>query len=88
MRNQPTTKTGEALVQDVNRLKRDAARVVQDVREHANAHVEETRRRMTDTIGEVRDKLAANPLYLIGFGFALGLLLGLRLASNALADDE
>ena len=83
MENRLTAKTAEALNQDVDRLKRDAARVVQDVREHANAHVEETRQRVNDTFDSVREKLAANPLYLLGFGFALGLLLGLRLASNA-----
>ncbi len=83
MQNRLTTKTGGALVQDVDRLKQNAARVVRDVREHASAHVEETRQRMTDTFDTVRERLAANPLYLIGFGFALGLLLGLRLASNA-----
>jgi ElaB/YqjD/DUF883 family membrane-anchored ribosome-binding protein len=83
MENRLTAKTAEALNQDVDRLKRDAARVVQDVREHANAHVEETRQRVTATFDSVREKLAANPLYLLGFGFALGLLLGLRLASNA-----
>jgi ElaB/YqjD/DUF883 family membrane-anchored ribosome-binding protein len=83
MENRLTDKTAEALNQDVARLKRDAARVAQDVREHANAHVDETRQRVTDTFDTVREKLAANPLYLIGFGFALGLLLGLRLASNA-----
>ena len=86
MQNRLTTKTGEALIQDVDRLKHDAARVVLDVREHANAHVQETRQRVTDTFATVRDRLAANPLYLIGFGFALGLLLGLRLASNAAAE--
>ena len=83
MQNRLTTKTGEALFHDVDLLKNDAVRVVRDVREHANAHVEQTRQRMSDTFATVRERLAANPLYLIGFGFALGLLLGLRLASNA-----
>jgi ElaB/YqjD/DUF883 family membrane-anchored ribosome-binding protein len=77
-----TVQTREALLQDVDKLKRDATRVVRDMREHAQAHVDQTRQRVTDTVGAVRERLSANPLYLIGFGFALGLLLGLRLASG------
>jgi ElaB/YqjD/DUF883 family membrane-anchored ribosome-binding protein len=79
MQNRLSAKTREALVQDVGTLKRDAVRVVQDVREHAHAHVDETRERVTDTVETVRQKLVANPLYLIGFGFGVGLLFGLRL---------
>ena len=80
MQNRLTTKTGAALLQDVDRLKHDAARVVQDVREHATAHVTETRQYVTGALDSARERVARNPLYVLGLGFALGLLLGLRLS--------
>ncbi len=73
-----TSKTGEALVKDVEKLKKDAVNVVQDVREHANAHVDETRQRVTDTIQSVQDSLTSRPLTLLGVGLFVGFLLGHR----------
>jgi ElaB/YqjD/DUF883 family membrane-anchored ribosome-binding protein len=73
-----TEKTRDALVKDVGKLKNDAARVAQDVRDHATAHVDETRQRVSDTILTIREGLTTHPLTLIGMGFAFGLLLGFR----------
>jgi len=78
MENSTTSKTHDILLKDVNKLKRDAVQVAEDVRDHATAHVDETKQRVTDTIQTVRENLATNPLALLGIGFAAGLLLGFR----------
>jgi ElaB/YqjD/DUF883 family membrane-anchored ribosome-binding protein len=75
-----TVETRDALFKDVDKLKRNAAQVAQDVREHATAHVDETRQRVTDTFQSVREAVTEQPLALLGIGFAAGLLLGLRLS--------
>jgi ElaB/YqjD/DUF883 family membrane-anchored ribosome-binding protein len=81
MSNTTTQETGKTLLHDIDKLKRNAAQVVQDAREHANAHVDETKQRVTDTIESVRENLVTHPLSLLGIGFAVGLLLGLRIRS-------
>jgi len=74
-----TTKTREALLQDVAALKRNAAQVAQDVREHASAHVDQTKQRVTDTILTVRESAVSHPFSLLGIGFVFGFIVGLRL---------
>jgi hypothetical protein len=78
MENLTTSKTREVLLQDVGKLKRDAVRVAQDVQDHATAHVDETKQKVTDTILTVRDTLTTHPISLLGVGFAVGLLVGFR----------
>jgi len=73
-----TTQTREALVNDVKQLKHDVTQVAQDVRNHASAHVDETRQRVNETISTVRESVAANPWYVLGVGFFLGFLAGVR----------
>jgi ElaB/YqjD/DUF883 family membrane-anchored ribosome-binding protein len=73
-----TTKTREALIEDVDKLKKNAVQVANDFRNHATAHVDETKQRVTDTIETVRENLTTHPAALLGVGFALGLLFGLR----------
>ena len=76
---QNLVKDGQAFVQDVDKLKRDAAQIAEDVRDHANAHVMQTRQRVADTVELVRDTFNANPLALVGAGVAAGLFLGFLL---------
>jgi ElaB/YqjD/DUF883 family membrane-anchored ribosome-binding protein len=78
MQKLSTDKTRDALFEDVGKLKRNAAQVAQDVRDHATAHVDETKQRVTDTFLTVRENLTTHPLALIGIGFAFGLFLGFR----------
>ncbi len=73
-----TDKTRDALLKDVDKLKRNAVQVAEDVRDHASAHVGATRQRVADTVQTVRETLENNPLALIGIGFALGVLLTFR----------
>jgi ElaB/YqjD/DUF883 family membrane-anchored ribosome-binding protein len=74
-----TRKTRAALLQDVDKLKSDAVRVALDVQDHATAHVDETRQRVSDTFNSLRENFAARPFALLGVGFAFGLLVGFRL---------
>jgi len=74
-----TTKTREALLHDVDKLKTTAFKVADDVRNHANAHVNQVKARATDTFETVHDTLTTHPLALVGVGFFFGMLFGLRL---------
>jgi ElaB/YqjD/DUF883 family membrane-anchored ribosome-binding protein len=78
MENHTTSKTRQTLLHDVDKLKRNAVQVAQDVREHAAAHVDETKQRVNDTFLTLQENLTTHPLALLGIGFAVGLLLGLR----------
>ncbi len=69
-------KDGQLFVKDVDKLKRDAVQIVEDVRDHANAHVTQTRQRVSDTLDLVRETVSANPWALVGAGVALGILIG------------
>jgi ElaB/YqjD/DUF883 family membrane-anchored ribosome-binding protein len=79
MKTITTKSTREALLNDVGTLKRDAIRVAQDVQNHANAHVGETKKRVNDTIQYARENVVAHPFTILGVGFVLGLLVGFRL---------
>lgn len=79
MENHSSSDTREALHKDVDKLKRNAAQVVQDVRDHASAHVDETRQRVTDSIQSVKENLTDQPWTLLGIGFVAGLIVGLKL---------
>jgi ElaB/YqjD/DUF883 family membrane-anchored ribosome-binding protein len=78
MENHTTSKTRQTLLHDVDKLKRNAVQIAEDVRDHATAHIDETKQRVTDTIQTVRENLTTHPLSLLGIGFAVGLLWGLR----------
>ena len=74
--------TRQAIVKDVDRLKRDTLQIAQDVRQHANAHIDETKQRVTDGVEMVRDLVNAHPLALAGIAFAIGMLTGLALRNK------
>jgi len=78
MNSLTTSQTRKTLLKDVGNLKRDAVQIAQDVQDHASAHVDETRQRVSETINTVRETLVANPFALLGVGFAIGLFLGIR----------
>jgi ElaB/YqjD/DUF883 family membrane-anchored ribosome-binding protein len=79
MQNHTTTSTREALAKDVDTLKTTATQVVQDVKDHASAHVDQAKQRVTDTIQSAQDRLTENPWTLLGIGFGIGVIVGLRL---------
>ena len=78
MENHTISKTRATLLHDVDKLKRNAVQVAEDVRDHAAAHVDETKQRVNDTFLTLRENLTTHPLALLGIGLAVGLLLGLR----------
>ena len=75
----------EALVEDVNRLKKDVAKLTADAKAHGTAYVDQAKqsvtdaqKRLTDAIANAQAQLAAHPFAILGFGLALGFLFGRR----------
>ena len=73
-----TTTTSDAVVEDVNRLKQDVAKLTADVKAHGRARVEDAKQRVNDTIAAAQAQLAARPFAILGFGIVLGFLFGRR----------
>ena len=73
-----SSKTRDVLLKDVDKLKQDAVQVAKDVRNHATAHVDETKQRVNDTLQNFQNELTTHPFTVLGVGFALGFLFGLR----------
>lgn len=78
--NTDVSKTRDVLMKDVDKLKDNAVKVAKDVREHASAHVEQTKQRVNESVQTFQETLSANPYTLLGVGFAVGFLFGLRFA--------
>jgi len=76
--NNTTASTREALVKDVDKLKHDATQIVQDAKAHANARVDETKKRITDAVSDAQARAAAHPFAILGIGLALGYVFGAR----------
>jgi ElaB/YqjD/DUF883 family membrane-anchored ribosome-binding protein len=76
--NNSTTDTREALVKDVAKLKQDATQIAQDVKAHAQAHVDKTKKRFNDAVGNAQATLAAHPLAILATGLVLGYIFGAR----------
>jgi ElaB/YqjD/DUF883 family membrane-anchored ribosome-binding protein len=73
-----TTETAEALVKDVNRLKKDVAQLTADVKAHGQARVDDVRQRVNDAVASAQTQLAAHPFAVLGFGLVLGFIFGRR----------
>jgi ElaB/YqjD/DUF883 family membrane-anchored ribosome-binding protein len=76
--NNSTTETRDALVKDVAQLKQDAAQIAQDVKAHANAHVDQTKKRFNDALSNAKATIAARPLAILATGIVLGYIFGAR----------
>ena len=73
-----TTETRQALVDDVGKLKDQASQIAQDVKAHANAHVDEAQKRFTEAMSALRHEVSTRPLAILGAGIVLGYLFGVR----------
>lgn len=80
-----TAATSEALVQDVNRLKEDVAKLTADAKAHGNAYVDrakqsvdDAKKRFNEAVANAQDQLAAHPFAILAFGLALGFVFGRR----------
>jgi ElaB/YqjD/DUF883 family membrane-anchored ribosome-binding protein len=82
MQNHTTAATREALIKDVDKLKRDTVQITQDVKEHATAHVDEARKKVNDSLQAVRDGISEHPFAILGIGLFVGFLFGLRHRSS------
>jgi ElaB/YqjD/DUF883 family membrane-anchored ribosome-binding protein len=80
--NNTTAGTRETLVKDVDQLKKDATKIALDVKAHANAHVEQTKKRVNDTISAAQARVSAHPFAILGIGLALGYVFGARRRSR------
>jgi hypothetical protein len=77
--NKPgTAATGEALVQDVNRLKQDVTQFTADAKAHGQAHVEAVQERFNQALATAKEQLASRPLTILGVGILLGYVFGRR----------
>ena len=78
MENKSTTETGEALTKDLTALKQDVTQIAEDLKFHAGAHAKATRERVQEKIKAAREAAAARPFAILGVGFLVGFVFGLR----------
>jgi hypothetical protein len=72
--NHVTAQTRDALVKDVANLKRDVSQIAQDVRAHADAHIEATKQLVNEKLEAMRENVSHRPLTILFVGFVLGYL--------------
>ena len=78
MDHKTTTDTAEALTKDLNALKDDVSQIATDIKGHARAHADATRKLVEEKIKGARDAAAARPIAILAFGFLLGFLFAIR----------
>ncbi len=78
--NGTLSRTREIILDDVSALKKDAVKIATDVKDRAQAHVDETRQKWNDSLKLARETATAHPLALLGIGIALGFLIARRRA--------
>jgi ElaB/YqjD/DUF883 family membrane-anchored ribosome-binding protein len=69
--------TRDTLIDDTDALKRDAGRIVEDVKQHASAHVEAVKASVNDTLCATGNYIKERPFQVAGVAFLLGFLFGL-----------
>jgi hypothetical protein len=73
-----TAATGDALVQDVSRLKKDVTQLTADAKAHGKAHVDAAQERFNKALAAAQAQLAAHPVAILGVGLLLGYIFGRR----------
>ncbi len=76
MTNNKITDTRETLIKDIDHLKKDTGRVVEDVKKHASAHVDVVKDRVKDTFDLARDIVKERPLHFAAAALLVGFLIG------------
>jgi ElaB/YqjD/DUF883 family membrane-anchored ribosome-binding protein len=76
MTNNKITSTRETLINDTDTLKRDAGQIVEDVKNHAYAHVDVAKDSVNDTFDLARDYVKERPLRVVGVALFIGFLIG------------
>ena len=76
MTNDKITATRETLINDTGNLKRDAAQIVDDVKNHAYAHVDAAKDTVNNAFDQARDYVKERPLHVAAAAFFIGFLIG------------
>ena len=76
MTNDKITATRETLINDTDTLKRDAAQIVDDVKNHAYAHVDAAKNTVNTAFDQARDYVKERPLHVAAAAFFIGFLIG------------
>ena len=76
MTNNTITSTRETLIKDADHLKQDAGKIVEDVKNHASAHVDAVKDKVNDTFDLARKCVNEHPLKLVAGALLLGFLIG------------
>jgi len=76
MTNDKITTTRETLINDTDTLKRDAGRIVEDVKNHAYAHVDVAKDTVNNAFNQARDYVKERPFHVAAAAFFLGFLFG------------
>jgi ElaB/YqjD/DUF883 family membrane-anchored ribosome-binding protein len=76
MTNDKITSTRERLINDTDALKQDAAKIVDDVKKHATAHVDVVKDRMNHTLDVACKCVQEHPLKVVSAALLIGFLIG------------
>lgn len=76
MTNDHITNTRETLIKDTATLKRDAGQIVDDVKNHAYAHVDLVKDSVTNTFDQAHDFVKERPFRFAAAAFFIGFLIG------------
>jgi ElaB/YqjD/DUF883 family membrane-anchored ribosome-binding protein len=76
MINHPIADTRETLIKDTDLLKKDAGKIVEDVKRHAYAHVDVVKTQMKDTFDLARDFVKERPFQFAVAALFIGFLIG------------
>jgi ElaB/YqjD/DUF883 family membrane-anchored ribosome-binding protein len=71
-------KTGDALVDDINTLKDDVAKLTADVKAHGRARVDDVQERFKNALSAAQTHLHSHPFAILGVGLLLGYIFGRR----------
>jgi ElaB/YqjD/DUF883 family membrane-anchored ribosome-binding protein len=76
MTNDKITSTRETLINDTSHLKRDAVKIVDDVKKHAYAHVDVAKDTVNDAFNQAHDYVKERPFRVAAIAFVIGFLIG------------
>ena len=76
MTNDKITNTREILLNDTDTLKRDAGQIVEDVKNHAYAHVDVAKDTVNNALNQARDYVKERPFHVAAGAFLIGFLIG------------
>ena len=76
MTNDKISTTRETLINDTDTLKRDAGQIVEDVKNHAYAHVDAAKDTVNNAFDQARDYVKERPLYVAAAALFIGFVIG------------